>query len=162
MVNPYIVEPYSGNARIKNSTNNSSKETILEIKIYTVDLTNAEYQAKCSNTKSFEKMQGCWKGFMSGTFDIEATLPKPASVASCVYSSCEEFGSMEKNDTDFHTVPSVNFENVFTIIQFPNGDSDSIYKLRDKLWSNGWLGKNVTTAGVTTFVENFNFGQLEI
>ena len=69
---------------------------------------------------------------------------------------------MQKNDTDFSTVPGHNYENVFAIIQFPNGDSDSIYKLRDKLWFNGWLGKNVTASGVTTFVENFNFGQLEI
>lgn len=73
MVNPYIVERYSG-AAVVNGTNNSTTETILEIKIYAVGLMNDEYGAECENGKSFDKMEGCWSGFMSGTFDIEATL----------------------------------------------------------------------------------------
>ena len=37
-----------------------------------------------------------------------------------------------------------------------------IYQTYNKILSSGWLGTNVTTRGVTTLQENFEYGEINL
>ena len=77
--------------------------------------------------------------------------------------NCSEFITKKSiNDSLLEIFPGYVFNDVYSIISFPNTQPEDINLLRGNMYQSGWIGYNTTESDVMSFVQSFEYGELMI